>query len=118
MVDPAEGMRRVSAEEFSESSTRVALELMPTVALQQKKPGKFPGIEGVIMLMLGAGKVTDGGFSVGMLLAFTSYADIFSTRARSLLRELVDMRMLRLHQQRIADIAMESMESPKGPNGV
>lgn len=76
------------------------------------------GLEAVVILMLGAGKVINGHFTVGMLLAFTSYASIFSTRAHELLRAWVDVRMLRLHQERIADIALEAPENPPSNKGV
>ncbi len=66
----------------------------------------------VIMLMLGAGKVIDGSFTLGMLFAFSSYGGLFSARAYSLIESLINLRMLRLHRERIADIALEERETP------
>lgn len=45
-----------------------------------------------------------------MLFAFSSYASIFTLRLRSLIGSLVNLRMLRLHRERIADIATEERE--------
>lgn len=76
------------------------------------------GLEGVVILLMGAGQVIDGIFSLGMLVAFTSYSGILSTRIHSLINSLVEMRMLRLHQDRIADIALEEAETPVAHKGV
>ena len=69
-------------------------------------------VQTVAMLMLGAGKVIDGAFTLGMLFAFSSYGGLFSARAYALIESLVDLRMLRLHRERIADIALEAREIP------
>ena len=70
------------------------------------------------MLMLGAGKVVDGSFTLGMLLAFSSYSGIFSSRAYALVESLVALRILRLHREWIADIALEERETPSGRRGM
>ena len=44
------------------------------------------------------------------LFAFSSYAAIFALRLQSLIESLVNLRMLRLHRERIADIAVEERE--------
>ncbi len=71
-------------------------------------------VQTVTMLMLGAGKVIEGGFTLGMLFAFSSYGGLFSARAYALIESLVQLRMLRLHRERIADIALEEREIPTG----
>lgn len=67
-------------------------------------------LQAVVLLMLGAGKVVDGTLTLGMLFAFSSYADLFSSRTRSVIESLVELGMLRLHRERIADIALEERE--------
>ena len=69
-------------------------------------------VQTVAILMLGAGKVIDGVFTLGMLFAFSSYGGLFGTRAYALIESLVQLRMLRLHRERIADIALEDREIP------
>lgn len=49
--------------------------------------------------------------SVGMLIAFIAYADQFTSRTAALIDKAVDFRMLRLHVERIADIALTQPES-------
>ena len=75
-------------------------------------------IQTVVMLMLGAGKVVDGSFTLGMLLAFSSYAGLFYSKAYALVESLVALRILRLHRERIADIALEERETPPGRQGM
>ena len=69
-------------------------------------------IQSVVILMLGAEKVIAGAFTLGMLLAFMSYGALFASRTYALIQSLVQFRMLRLHRERIADIALEERESP------
>ena len=75
-------------------------------------------IEGVVMLLLGAGKVIQGEFTLGMLFAFHSYGGIFSGRVHALIDALVSLRMLQLHQERIADIGLEEREVPTEQKGI
>ena len=55
----------------------------------------------------------DGTFTLGMLFAFSSYGGLFSARTYALVEALVDLRMLRLHRERLADIALEERETPR-----
>ncbi len=68
------------------------------------------GLERVIVVWLAALAVIDGRFSVGMLFAFLSYKDQFSQRLSSLIDRLFELRMLRLHGERVADIVLAETE--------
>ena len=68
------------------------------------------GTERVIIIWLAALLVLSNEFSVGMLLAFVSYKDQFSQRTASLIDKLFELRMLRLHGERIADIVLTCPE--------
>jgi len=74
--------------------------------------------ESAVMLLMGASQVVVGAFTLGMLFAFTTYSSMFSTRVHALVRALVDMRMLKLHRERIADIGLEPREVPPGTHGI
>jgi len=65
---------------------------------------------GIIVVWLGAQRVLDNLFSVGMLFAFISYKDQFLRRVSELINRLVDLQMLRLHAERLADIALTTPE--------
>jgi ATP-binding cassette subfamily B protein RaxB len=65
----------------------------------------------ILVVWLGARAVLAGQFTVGVLLAFIAYQGQFLSRISSLVNMLVDLHMLRLHAQRLADIALEEPES-------
>ena len=69
------------------------------------------GISGALVLWLGAGMVMDGEFTVGMLFALTTYSSIFWTRMAGLINVFIDYKMLSLHCERLADIALEPVEA-------
>lgn len=68
------------------------------------------GAERVIVIWMAALLVLDNQFSVGMLFAFISYKDQFSQRMASLVDKLFELRMLRLHGERVADIVTTPAE--------
>ena len=65
----------------------------------------------ILVVWLGARRVLDGAMSIGMLLAFIAYKDQFLTRVSSLIDRAVDLTMLRLHAERLADIALTAPET-------
>jgi ATP-binding cassette subfamily B protein RaxB len=72
------------------------------------------GTERVLVVWLAALAVLDTRFSVGMLFAFLSYKDQFSQRLGALIDKLFELRMLRLHGERVADILLTPAEA-EGP---
>lgn len=66
--------------------------------------------ERIVVVWLAAMAVMDNHFSVGMLFAFLSYKDQFSQRIAALLDKSFELRMLRLHSERIADILLTAPE--------
>lgn len=63
------------------------------------------GVQTVLIIYLGARMILDAqGFSIGMLMAFLSYRQTFSDRTLSLVGEMTQFRLLRLHLDRLADI--------------
>lgn len=68
------------------------------------------GVENIIVIYFGARLVLDGGFSIGMLFAFISYKIQFTQRASGLIDKSIELRMLNLHAERLADIALMPKE--------
>ncbi|MBX9868674.1 MAG: peptidase domain-containing ABC transporter [Burkholderiaceae bacterium] len=66
--------------------------------------------ERIIVIWLAGLAVLDNQLSVGMLFAFISYKDQFSQRMASLIDKLFELRMLRLHGERVADIVLTEAE--------
>lgn len=73
--------------------------------------GLLFGCQNIIVVWFGARLVMEGGLSVGMLTAFISYRGLFATRVGSLIDKLVQLRMLQLHGERLADIVMTEPEA-------
>jgi len=71
------------------------------------------GVEGMLLLYVGGMTVLEGDMSLGMLLAFIAYKSQFTGRASKLIDLGVEIRMLSLHAERLADIALEPVE-PEG----
>jgi len=68
-------------------------------------------LSAALVLWLGAGLVIDGALTVGMLFALTSYSGVFSARMAGLINVCVDYKMMSLHCERLADIALEPPEA-------
>lgn len=64
----------------------------------------------ILVVLFGAQRVLDNTLTVGMLLAFISYKDQFITRVGALIDRVVELRMLNLHGERLADIALSAPE--------
>jgi len=82
--------------------------------LYQGLNGALFGIENVVTVWLGARLVLDmsggAGLSVGMLFAFVAYKTQFVQRVAALVEKGLEMRMLALHTERVADIALATPE--------
>ena len=68
------------------------------------------GIENVLVIWLGAYAVLDNQLSVGMLFAFLLFKLLFITRVNNLVDKGIEFRMLDLHADRVADIALAEPE--------
>ncbi|PTR34456.1 colicin V processing peptidase [Luteibacter sp. OK325] len=68
--------------------------------------GLSSGLQRVGVLWLGAWLALKGDMTAGMLMAFVSYADQFTTRATGFADYLIQLRLLRLQGERLADIVM------------
>ena len=73
------------------------------------------GVERVAIVWLGALLVLDSAFSVGMLFAFMAYKDQFSARVAGLVDKLIDLKMLNLQGERLADIVLTPPEHESPP---
>ena len=68
------------------------------------------GIENIIVVYLAAHLVIAGGLGTGMLFAFMSYKRQFMDKTANLIEKLIEFKMLGLHFDRIADIALTDKE--------
>ncbi len=69
------------------------------------------GLEGMLLLYIGGLAVLNNTLTLGMLLAFLAYKSQFTSRASKLIDLGIEIKMLSLHAERMADIALEIPES-------
>lgn len=67
-------------------------------------------VDQIAILWLGASMVIDGGMTLGMFVAFNAYRSQFSDRTTSLINIVLQMRLLTLHNERVADIVLSEPE--------
>ena len=69
------------------------------------------GLERVAVIWMGALLVIDQKLSLGMLFAFFAYKETFAGRVSALVDKAVDLKMLRLQGERLADIVLTPPEA-------
>ena len=69
------------------------------------------GLLTILVVWLGARQVIAGALTVGMLLAFLAYKDEFLSRISALIDRIFDLRVMGLHSERMADIALTAPEA-------
>ena len=77
--------------------------------------GQFAGdmlssIQTVLLVYFGATFILNGEMTIGMLFAFMSYQQNFTSRAEGLVDKSIEFRMLGLHLERLADIIQTDKE--------
>jgi len=69
------------------------------------------GLENILVIFLAATLVIDKQLTIGMVLAFLAYKNQFTDRTINFVEQIVEFRMMRLHLERIADIALTAQET-------
>jgi ATP-binding cassette subfamily B protein RaxB len=68
------------------------------------------GLENVVTIYLAARLALSNSLTIGMIFAFMSYKQHFTEKAVQLLEKALDFRILELHLERLADIALSPLE--------
>lgn len=68
------------------------------------------GLENTLVVYLGALAIIEGTMTIGMLFAFMAYKRQFVDKASTLVERLIELRLLGLHLERIADIGLARPE--------
>ena len=84
--------------------------------LQSSSNSTLFGLENILVIFLGASMVMAGTLTVGMLFAFISYKNQFGQKASGMVDKWMQFRLVRLHLDRVADVALEQPErDPEEP---
>ena len=76
--------------------------------------GLLLGLENVLVVYLGARLILGDALSTGMLLAFVAYQRQFAVRVSTFVDKLAEVRLLRLHCERLGDIVLAAPEEADG----
>lgn len=69
------------------------------------------GIENVLVIYFAAKMVMASSLTVGMVLAFIAYKGQLTSRFANLIEQIIQFKMMRLHLDRISDIALTEQEA-------
>jgi ATP-binding cassette, subfamily B, bacterial CvaB/MchF/RaxB len=106
-----ESERRSAYQNLVVDQTNAGVRVQYVGILQRGANGLIFGLENVIVIWLGAMLVMEGTFTVGMLYAFIGFKLLFLARINNLVDKWNEFRMLDLHAERIADIALADVEA-------
>lgn len=107
----AEPQRRAVFQNLVTETFNAAIRAQRYGIVFRASNGMLFGAENVAVVWLGALQVLDGSLSVGMLFAFVAFKQQFIARAASLVEKCVELGMLGLHSERVADIALTPAEA-------
>jgi ATP-binding cassette subfamily B protein RaxB len=108
-----EGERRAAYSNLVVEQTNAGVEVQKLAIAQRLANALIFGIENVAVIWIAATLVMAGTFSVGMLFGFLAFKLLFLTRVNNLVDKGIEFRMLDLHAERIADIALAEPEAVK-----
>lgn len=109
-----EAERRAAYQNLVVEQTNAGVRSQAIAIAHRAANGLIFGLENVAVIWLAALLVMDGRFSVGMLFGFLAFKLLFLTRVNNLVDKAIEFRMLDLHAERIADIALATPETPAG----
>ncbi len=109
-----ENERRAAYQNLVVEQINASVRVQNVGILQRASNSLVFGLENVLVIWLGAKIVMEGQFSVGMLYAFLGFKLVFLSRVNNLIDKWNEFRMLDLHAERIADIALAEPESKAG----
>jgi ATP-binding cassette, subfamily B, bacterial CvaB/MchF/RaxB len=110
-----EAERRSAYQNLIVDQTNALVRVQNVGILQRASNALVFGIENVVVVWVGALLVLDGQFTVGMLYAFIGFKLVFLGRVINLVEKWNEFRMLDLHAERVADIALAQPEQMSPP---
>jgi ATP-binding cassette subfamily B protein RaxB len=76
--------------------------------------GILSSVAGIAVVWLGSQLILNNTFSIGMLFAFFAYQSVFTQRMMGLIDKSIELRMLSLQTERLADIVLTTKENQLG----
>jgi ATP-binding cassette subfamily B protein RaxB len=105
-----EGQRQIMWHNRVVDTTNRLVATQKFMILYRLANGTLLGLELILSVWLGAQLVLANVFSIGMLFAFMTYKAVFASRISSLIDKAIELRMLSLQGERLADIVLTEKE--------
>jgi ATP-binding cassette, subfamily B, bacterial CvaB/MchF/RaxB len=109
-LNSAESMRRATFDTLMADSANVGLDMQRFTLRFGFVNQMLFGIERVVVVGLAAALVIQGHMSVGMLVAYLAYKDMFTGGVSRLIDTWISLRTLRVQAERLADIVLTEPE--------
>jgi ATP-binding cassette, subfamily B, bacterial CvaB/MchF/RaxB len=94
------------------SATNAHLKVQKLQVIYGLLRGLLSGLFMIIIVWMGAQNILKTDLTVGMLMAFIAYRTQFDGRVMSLIDKAIDLKMLKLHAERLADIVLTPAMPP------
>jgi len=105
-----EQFRRAQFQNLAVNHFNADIAMQKLHILYRAANGLIFSAEHIVVIWLGALLIMDQRFTVGMMFAFLAYKDLFSNRVIGLIEKGIELKMLGLHTERVADIALSEPE--------
>jgi ATP-binding cassette subfamily B protein RaxB len=102
--------RRLGYQNLVVEHVNAGVRVQQIAIVHRAANGLIFGLENVAVIWLGARAAMAGELTVGMLFAFLTFKLLFLARINTLIDKITEFRMLDLHAERIADIALTDPE--------
>ncbi len=99
-------VRRSAWQTLLINETNATLRIQKLRILYGLARSMLSGVFNIVLLWMGATQILSGQLSVGMLMAFLAYRSQFDSRVTGLIDQYIDLRMLRLYGERLADVVL------------
>ncbi len=95
-------------------ATNARLKEQKLQILYRLASGLIGGSFTLLIVWLGAKEIVNTQLTVGMLIAFLAYRGQFEARTVALIDKMIDLKMLRLHAERLADLVLTPTTGAQG----
>lgn len=99
-------VRRGTWQTLLINETNAALTIQKLQILYGLARSTLSGVTNIVLLWMGASQILAGNLSVGMLMAFLAYRSQFDARVTGLIDQFIDLKMLQLYGERLADVVL------------
>jgi ATP-binding cassette subfamily B protein RaxB len=109
-----EAVRKSGFEARNADTVAAAVDVGRLGVWQRAASQAIFGVENVAVIWIAAAAIINGGLTVGMMVAFLAYKAHFSARSAALVDKYFQLRLLRVHLERLRDIVDTPVDESAG----